>query len=157
MNETDIFEEIRAILREPQVSSVANPWNYTDADLIPQVRSAIRNLRARGYAAEAEMGADGVFVTEPSETEGMLLCYFVAERLLSGDLLQKLMDGELGVVFKAGADMIDTKTSAMSFSAAGDRFRDEFRTLLAIAMAGEDNGDSVLSSQTIQSDDGEVA
>lgn len=157
MNEAELYEEIRALLREAQVSKVSDPWKYTDEDFVPQTRSALRNLRVRGLLVEGAMDSDGIFTTEPTEIEGLLIAYFVAERLVSGDLLQKLADGELGMVFKTGPDLIDTKTATRSFEDFGKRWRMEFDALLAIAMAGQADGlQSVLSSENVQSDEGEV-
>lgn len=157
MSVEELYEEIRALLREAQVSKVSDPWKYTDEDFVPQTRSALRSLRVRGLLVEGDMDRDGVFVTDPSEIEGLLIAYFVAERLVTGDLLQKLADGELGLVFKTGPDLIDTKTATRSFEDFGKRWRMEFDTLLAIAMAGQaDGASSVLSSDLVQSDEGEV-
>lgn len=157
MDKTEIYAEIRALLREPQAATTTNPWTYVDADLAPQVRSALRHLRVKGLTVTGVFDATGNFTTEATETEGMLISLFVAERLIVGDLMQKLNEGELGVIFKAGSDMIDTKQAATSFEKMASRYRTEFQTLLTIALAsGADTTSGVFTETVVQGDVGVV-
>jgi hypothetical protein len=157
MNKLELYEEIRALLREPQQATTSNPWNYTDTDFAPQVRSALRHMRAKGLTVVGVMDAAGQFSTAPTEREGMIIALFVADRLISGDLMQKLQDGELGVVFKTGSDLIDTKQAAREFSSTASAYRTEFQTLMAIALADGVNANSSVYSGTVpQSDEGPV-
>lgn len=141
MTKAELIEEVRSLLNEAQLSTVEKPWHYTDVEFIPQIRSALRFLRTRGVATTGVMDKDGTFSTEPStEVEGALIALYVAEKLISGDLTQKLADGELGVIFKAGSDLIDTKVAAQSFSKAASGMADQFQTLLTIALSNADGG-----------------
>jgi hypothetical protein len=147
MTKDEVFEEIRAALNEAQVNTVSKPWHYTDVDIVPQVRSALRNMRIIGIPTLADMDPSGDFTTEPTELEGVLIALFVANRLLSGDLMQKLLDGELGVIFKSGPDMMDTKMAAAGFQQSADKFMFRFDVLVAIALSGVSLGDNVFGSQ----------
>jgi hypothetical protein len=140
MTKAELFEQIRALLLEPQVSTVSNPWHFSDEEIVPQVRSAIRHLRVKGFLALAVMDLDGQLTTEPDETEGMLISYFVAEKLLTGSLVQKLNAGELGVIFKAGSDLIDTKQAAKEFSSVAVEYGVQFDAFFIIAQANADGG-----------------
>jgi hypothetical protein len=141
MQKTELFEEIRSLLSEPQSATVSKPWHYTDEQLIPQVRSALRFLRTRGAKTTGMMTTDGVFTVDPgTETEGSLLALYVASRLVSGDLMQKLASGELGVAYQAGSDSIDTKNAADTFKQVSKRYDSEFQSLLTITLSVEDGG-----------------
>lgn len=153
MTKAEIFEEIRALLREPQAGTVERPWNFTDADIVPQIRSALRHLRTRGLATTGVMDMRGEFTTVPAtEREGALIALFVAEKLVSGDLIQKLHDGELGVVFRAGSDMIDTKEAAKSFQKVATTYREEFQILLTIGLTDADGGTATYGGQEALAD-----
>lgn len=150
MDKATLYEEIRALLREPQVQSVADPWEYKDQDFVPQVRSAIRHLAARGVLVVAVMDTNGEFTTDPAEKEGLLIALFVADRLLSGDLIQKLKDGELGIYFKSGVDIIDTRQAERAFGVAATRYRDDFQALLTMVLTDQDGGaDSIYGDQIV--------
>lgn len=142
MNKDEIYEEIRALLREPQVGTVENPWRYDDYDLEIMCKSALRNLRIKGIPVTSAFTHEGELEPIPSETEGVLIALFVASRLLTGDLTQKLMDGELGIYFKAGPDVIDTQTVARHFHTVADKYDREFRTMLTVALTNLDGGDA---------------
>lgn len=157
MDKEELYGEIRALLREPQTSTALQPWTYADRDFVPLVRSALRQLRVRGLTVTGAMDGTGEFTENPTEMEGMMIAYYVADHLLSGDLIAKLNDGELGVTFKSGSDLIDTKQAAKSFEKSASLFRDEFQTLLTIALTDGINAtSSTFSSQVPQSDEGEV-
>lgn len=140
MTKAETIEEIRALLREPQRDTVADPWNYRDLDLVVEIRSALRNLHVVGLAPTVTMDEAGVFGSDPTETEGVLIALFVAERLLSGDLIQKLIDGELGIYLNAGGDVIDTKTATIAFKDAATRIRDRFDTIISVGLATSAGG-----------------
>lgn len=155
MDRDELFEEIRTLLREPQTATVANPYRYTDLDLVPQIRSALRYLRTTGVPSDAVMDTTGTLTTEPDETEGMLIAFRVAAMLLSGDLIKKLNDGELGVLFKAGPDTLDTKTATKSFETAAASYQQEFQKLLTIVLADVDGGtNNVFGSQNAVTEGG---
>jgi hypothetical protein len=140
MTKDEIYEEIRSQLREAQEATVTTPWRYDDKDLVPQIRSALRYLRTVGLPVLAVMDTSGTFETDPTETEGLLIALRVVNRLLTGDLMRKLLDGELGVVFRTGSDLIDTKTASTVFESASSRSGEEFDRLLTIALANTDGG-----------------
>jgi len=151
MQKAEVYEEIRALLREPQVNTVTKPWNYRDEDIVPQIRSALRYLRTgSGLAAVVgAMDATGTFAPEPTDMEGMLIALFVAHRLIGGDLTQKLAAGELGVLFKTGGDTIDTKQASSEFQKVASAYADRFNVMLAIALANQDGGsNSVIGDST---------
>ena len=135
MGMEEVIEEIRTLLREPQETTVENPWNYAAAELTPQIRSSLRHLRVSGLNLLATMDDAGAFVTDPTEIEGVLISLFVAERLISGDLIQKLLEGELGIYLNAGGDVIDTKTATLAFRSAADRLRYRYDTLVQVSVA----------------------
>jgi hypothetical protein len=138
MTKAEVYEEIRTLLREPQAATTENPWNYLDADLEPQVRSALRNMRNMGLTALSEVTFTGdplEFSRALTEAEGLMLSLFVAHRLLNGDLIQKLLEGELGIYLNAGGDVIDTKTATKAFKDAADDYKQQMTSLLAVALA----------------------
>lgn len=144
MTKAELFEEIRSLLREPQIETVSDPWLYSDEDLEVQVRSALRHLRVLGLSVQAVWDENlKDFTTLPTEREGILIALIVAERLLTGDLIQKLYDGELGTYINAGGDVIDTKTATRAFQAAADRFRERIDLMVAVVNARDGNGEHV--------------
>lgn len=154
MDKDELYEEIRAMLREPLLSTTARPWRYTDDELLVQVKSAARQIRARGVTTTLEIASDGSFTTDPEEMEGLLIAYLVAERLLSGDTMQKLLDGELGVLFKAGSDTIDTKGAVRSIEMGAKQYRTEFENLLTIALANGSAGGTIWTGTSVETDAG---
>lgn len=158
MLEDELFEEIRTLLREAQQGTVAKPWNYTDVDLVVQVRSAFRYLRAVGYMVNnvpfpTTMDQNGEMVGPLTDTEGVFTAHFVAARLISGDLLQKLLDGELGVSYKSGTDEINTNAAAKAFQDIAKDFREQFQTFMTIALTNsQDTTYSVFGDQVAYAD-----
>lgn len=149
MTVDELYEEIRAQLREAQEGAVAKPWRYGNADIVPQVRSALRHLRVLGVPLAPTMTTAGVLSEELTETQGLLVALRVVQRLLSGDLVQKLLDGELGVVYRSGADYVDTKTASMAFTSLATSVDEEFQRYLMIALANADGGsNSIFGLQT---------
>jgi hypothetical protein len=148
MTRDELFEEIRVLLGEPQANLVDNPWEYSDLDLVPHIRSAIRHCRMKGVRMLAVISTDGDLTSAPTEGEGVLIALRVAGSLLKGDLLQKLLDGELGIYFRAGPDIVDTRDGAADFRRAADRYEGEFERALGIMLAQTQGGnDSVFTSQ----------
>jgi len=137
MSKPEVYEEIRSLLREPQTDSVADPWNYTDGEIGVQVTSGLRNLRTMGVISlnDVTFTIEGGFNRALSEAEGIMLCLFVAQRLLSGDLVQKLLEGELGIYLNAGGDVIDTKTATRTFRETADSYQHRFDGMVAVATA----------------------
>lgn len=140
MGQDELYEEIRALLFEAQVDTVDKPWHYHDDELTFQVRSALRYLRAVGVSTDAEVDVDGTFTTSPTETIGTLLAYIVASRLLNGDLIQKLLEGEIGIHFRAGRDVMDTKTAAHAFREKASQYKVEAEALMTIVLTDADGG-----------------
>lgn len=134
MTRKEIYEEVRALLREPQIESVEDPYTYTDDELDVQLRSALRNLRSLGLPLRTQLLEEGVLAPQPSESQGVLLSLYIASGLLSGDLTQKLRDGDLGVYFRVGSDVIDMKTATTNFRQVSEKYRDRFEVLLTIAL-----------------------
>jgi hypothetical protein len=132
-------------LREPQQNAgITAPQTYEDDDLILQSRSALRHLKARGVAIPSVMDTDGTLTPELDDTVGVLVALRVAAMLLRGDMVKRVMTGEMGFVFQMGSDTIDTKTAAIQFGQAASKYEDEFTTLLTIALTADDVSASVL-------------
>lgn len=149
MDKAELLEEIRGLLMEPQVETVEEPYHYPDDILIVQIRSAIRHLISLGVPIEVTVSTAGVFSDDLPDTHGLLVAYHVAMRLLRGDMIQKLKDGEMGVSFRAGRDVIDTKSAGYLFEGKADEYDLEYRVLLTNFLADEDGGvESVYGLQT---------
>lgn len=154
MTKSDLFEEIRNLLRDAQVNTVSNPWLYSDEELTFQVRSAIRHLTVKGISLSAVMSSVGALSPEPTTEQGLLIALYVVARLLSGDLVHKLLQGELGVSYKSGPDSIDTKGAASEFSKAADKYQMEYESLLTMSLTDTvDAGSSVFGDQTVTTAD----
>jgi hypothetical protein len=153
MTGAEVAQEIRSLLREPQLNTVSTPWTYDAGDLNVQIRSAFRYLRVLGVDPIATVDADGEFSEDIAENVGLLVAYYVAHRLVAGDLAQKLIDGELGVLFRTGTDIIDTKTASQSFKAVAAEYEFRFDTLLAMSLTDAEGGSSsVYGGQTALTD-----
>jgi hypothetical protein len=135
MTTAEIIEDIRSRLNEFQVNTVDRPWAYRTEEFTPHMRSAIRQLRALGVVVAPTMDESGVLSDELTDTIGVLVSIIATIRLVRGDLLTKLRDGELGVIFRTGADLIDTKTAATRMENAATELDRDIDTLLAVAMA----------------------
>ena len=141
MNKAELYEEIKTLLSELQSGVVPSPWTYDENDFVPLLRSALRRLRTQGVVTTAVIATDGTFTADPlTELEGRLLAVAVVVSLVRTNLMQKLKDGELGVLWKAGTDTLDTKNAARSFEGAVASFEQEYAELLAIALASADGG-----------------
>ena len=151
MTKSEIFEEVRTLLREPQTDTISDPWTYSDDDLVLQIRSALRHLKAKGVSTTTTVSVEGVMDTEPSDAVGTLIALRVASVLLRGDMIRKLNSGELGMYFKAGPDIVDTKTVATNFKKIASEYEDEFEIMLVLALSetsiGEVFGGPTLSQQ----------
>lgn len=138
MVKADLFEHVRALLRDAQKNAGINaPQTYADDDLVPQVRSALRHVVSLGITTDAAMSATGVLSPEPTDSVGVLLSLRVVAALLRGDMIQRVTSGEFGVLFSMGNDTIDTKTAAIQFKDTADGFEEEFRTLITIILSAE--------------------
>lgn len=154
MTRAELFEEIRAALLEPQVGTVQFPYTYTDDDLIVQVRSALRRLRTIFSDLTAELSNVGVLDPEPTEEEGLLIALFVIMRLLRGDLQKRLRNGELGVYFRSGPDIIDTKDVARGFTQVASDYAADYETLLTAVISKKQSvGASVFGTQELTDGD----
>ena len=153
MTGTELLEEIRTILREAQVSTVAQPWLYSDTDLIYAVRSAFRHLSSKGLVIEATMDVDGTLDPEISNDLGVLTALYVAQRLIRGDLIRRLGTGSLGTYFRSGPDVIDKRQAAETFRKTADVLLSEYETALVLALSAVMPGDT-FGEQTLTDGDG---
>lgn len=127
----EVIEEIRIKLREPQVATTGTAFLYDDYDLCLQLRSAIRNVRAKGIDPNVTISLDTLtMVGDLSDDHGMLLALYVVASLLEGDLTKKLQDGEFGIYWKEESSVIDTKQAATVFAATAKTHRVAFEALL---------------------------
>jgi hypothetical protein len=135
MTKAELFEEIRVRLREPQVSSEEDPFLYTDDELVIHVRSALRWARVnRTISTDAEMAPDGTLLPEPSEEVGVLVALRVASQLLRSDMINRLNSGQMGIYFRAGDNIVDTKTVATNFKAAAQLYDAELESLVNVLL-----------------------
>jgi hypothetical protein len=148
MTRDELFEEIRTLLREPQLDSVSDPWTYSDEDLILQVRSTLRHLKAQGVTTTADMGTDGTMSADLTARHGALVSLHVATKLLRGDMIRKLNSGELGIYFKSGTDVVDTKTVANNFRDVSTKYDGEYEVLLLLSL-NDINGAEVFGGPTL--------
>lgn len=140
MTKAELFEEIRAILAEALQDTVETPWVYDDPTLERAARSAIRHLKAVGVKSSVEMSSTGVLSPEPTGEVGLLLAYFVVARLLSGDLAKKLNDGELGLNFKAGLDVIDTRDAGKQLASLARHMEEKVEFHITLLLTNGTSG-----------------
>jgi hypothetical protein len=139
MTKAELFEEIRTRLSEPQTATVENPYTYDDTELTYHVRSAIRWVQqAKGITTTAAMATNGTLSPEPTDQVGYLLALRVASQLLRSDMISRLTAGDMGVYFRAGDNIIDTKTVATSFKATASVYDAELEHLVAMILSGSD-------------------
>lgn len=159
MTITEIFEEVRALIGEPQFDTVAEPYLYKDGELLRKLRSAVRQLSAKGvlWGESSDLEdlvidateATPVFEEDPTTLQGVLLSLFVAVELLRGDLIKKLNAGEMGVYFRSGFDIIDTKKAGEDFRFAASIMQRELDVMLLRTLTSQlEGGDSVFGEQT---------
>lgn len=148
MTKDELLEEIRSRLREPQLQTVETPWEYREIDLVMEIRSALRYLRVIGVPVTATMSPVGALGGTLDENVGIAIACWVSSRLFAGDLARKLGKGELGVYFRAGPDIIDTRNVNSFFAATADAYEGEFKKLVAIILAsGAENQNAILSDR----------
>jgi hypothetical protein len=140
MDKKELYEEIRALLLEPLSEVGADEWKFSEVELVRQVRSAIRRVRIAGIPIAQEMSEEGELSEELTFDVGMLIAYSVVARLLRGYLTQQLLDGELGIMWRAGQDVIDTKTAGQGFQRKASEYELEYQGLLATIFANRDGG-----------------
>jgi hypothetical protein len=151
MTKEELFETIRALLHEPQKDTVEAPYTYGDAELVFQVRSALRLLRVVDLVRDTSpvvMTDKGVLAPEPSEELGLLIAYYVAKELLTGDMLGKLRDGDMGMYFRAGPDVMDTRAAVPAFQTASANLDAKYQALLTIIIAKADSATSFFGEPT---------
>ncbi len=136
MTKAEMFEEIRTRLAEPQTATVEEPYTYDDTDLTYHVRSALRWVQqAKAITTTAVMSTLGVLSPEPTDQVGYLVALRVASQLLRSDMISRLNAGDMGVYFRAGDNIIDTKTVAISFKAAASVYDLEIEHLVALILS----------------------
>jgi len=147
MDIEQLFEEIRFQLNEALFDTLEEPWTYENLQLERGIRSAMRHLRSLGISFNQTMDANGSLSAPVDEEIGMLISYRVSATLLKGDLLIKLMRGQLGMLYKTGGDVIDTKTAARGLLDSANELNRQYEKLfLAVATRKIDEGGSVLGS-----------
>ena len=139
MTMDEVMEQVRSLLNDPlEVFVDAGITQlYTDEDILDRVPSALRYLRSIGVEIDALLSTDAELDPEPTERQGVLLASRVASDLLRGELTRRLLNGNLGMVFQMGSDLIDTKTAAIQFANASSDIEEEFEALLAIELSPE--------------------
>lgn len=135
MVKADLFEHVRALLRDAQQDLGIAPQVYTDDELILHVRSALRHVKAIGVVTDAAMTTLGVLAPEPADDVGVLLALKIVITMLRGDMIQRVTSGEFGVLFSMGNDTIDTKTAAIQFKNTADDFEEDYRNLLTLILS----------------------
>lgn len=146
MTKAELFEDIRALLREAPVATTLEPHRYRDDELVQYVRAALRHLRSIGVPTTTQLdsGVGAELTPQPSEQVGHLIALRVAAQLLNGDMIKKLNDGELGLFFRAGPDIVDTRDAVKAFKGAATGLEQEFSRLLMIVLSGTvDDGGSI--------------
>jgi hypothetical protein len=143
MTRDELFEEVRLLIQEPQdTADVDRPAEYNDAALLAQARSAMRQLRAKGVLVNVVWNDDDFVV---SDNVGMYLAYRMAANLLSGDVVRRLKEGELGIYFRAGTNVIDTREVGNHIHVAADEYEAEAERVLMILLTdATDAGASVV-------------
>jgi hypothetical protein len=141
MTATELFEDIRARLNELPVNTVSTPWAYRPEELVHHARTAMRYLRASGVVVTPTLDGEGALSAPLSDTIGVLVSLLTSASMVRGNLLKKLGDGELGVVFRTGADLIDTKTAAIRLESAADEMATSTKELMAIALASTEQAE----------------
>lgn len=149
MSLAEIYEEIRALLKDVQTATVDAPYTYSDDDLLYPLRSALRWARTKGVDTDADLALNGTLSPTPTETVGVLLSYRVASQLLRGDMISKLGTGELGLYFRAGDSIIDTKTAATVFRGAAKVYDDEVRLLLSQILSSDVSSAAIFGDDTL--------
>lgn len=130
----ELFEEIRTLLREPQGRTVEAPYTYTNAELILSVRSALRHLRSVGIQTKGVLDTSGTLEPALEEAVGVLVALYVAKNLLEGDMVSRLNSGELGMYFRTGPDVMDTRGSVPAFKEAAARYRERYEVMLTLVL-----------------------
>lgn len=146
MLRAEIIDEVRALLREPTLPTEVALWTYYDTDFTPLFRSGIRHLQGVKVPITAVVGSDGEFTPEPTATQGLLLALFCAERLVTGDLLRKVRDGDYGTVFRTGPDLLDTSQVARTIERFAADLRTRYQKYLTIALSDSGSDDIVFGT-----------
>jgi len=136
MNWDELIEHIRDLLLLPQQRISAQPWVYDDEDFIVPIRSAIRHLKGVGaIVMPLTLSKDGILSRELLEDEGLVIAHYVARNMIKGDLTNKLGEGELGLYFRAGPDIIDTRRATDFFEESARSYENEYKKILAVRLS----------------------
>lgn len=139
MTMDEVMEQVRSLLNDPLEIFVDSGVTqlYTDQDLLDRVPSSLRYLRSLGVSIDALLTTDAALDPEPTERQGVLLASRMAAGLLRGELTRRLLNGDFGITFRMGNDLIDTKTAAIKFADVSTNIDDEFQVLLLLELAAE--------------------
>jgi hypothetical protein len=137
MDIDEVLEQIHTLLRDPSEPTSTFQALYDDTDLLWQMPSALRSLRALGVDIATLMTDEDEFDVDPTERQGVLLALRVAAIMLRGELTRRVFSGAAGLLFRMGDDLIDTKTAAIEFGKMAASYDMEFNTLLTIELSGE--------------------
>ncbi len=140
MTYAEILEHIRVLLQEPLDGFGIPAQSYDDDFLYIQVRSALRHLEAIGVIYEGLLTVtDGIpdFDIDPTTRQGVLISLRVVSSLLRSDITQRVVSGSLGMVFRMGNDLIDTKTAAIQLGNSSSGYMSEYNILLVLELSGE--------------------
>jgi hypothetical protein len=146
MLRSEIIDEVRALLREPALPTEVALWTYYDEDFTPLLRSGLRHLQSMKVPVTSVVGTDGELTPEPAATHGLLLALFCAERLVAGDILRKVRDGEYGTVFRSGPDLLDTTQVARTIERFAADLHGRYQKLLTIAVSDGGSDDIVFGT-----------
>jgi hypothetical protein len=135
----EVMEQVRSFLNDPLEIFVDSDVTqlYTDQDILDRVPSALRYLRSLGVSMDAVLTIDAALDPEPTERQGVLLAARIAAALLRGELTRRLLNGDFGLTFRMGNDLIDTKTAAIKFADVSTNIDTEFQVLLVLELAAE--------------------
>lgn len=140
MTMDEVLEQIRSLLNDPLDALVSADVSqlYTDQDIFDRTPSALRYLRSIGVSITSEFDiSTQVLDPEPTERQGVLLACRIATGLLRGELTRRLLNGDFGLIFRMGNDLIDTKTAAIQFANVSKAIDDELTVLLIIELSEE--------------------
>jgi hypothetical protein len=138
MTKDEVFTHIRSLLREALDTLGAGvTLLYEDDVLLDQTKAALNYLIAVGVTTDTVVDSSDELTPEPSTRLGVLLALRVVAVLLRGDLTQRLLSGSMGMIFRMGNDLIDTKTAATQFKSIASDYSKEFISILTIELTAE--------------------
>jgi hypothetical protein len=109
--------------------------SYSDKVLAEFVRDAAQFCRATGifsqdYTVEIPSAGPPTISPLPEMIDGLILGALSVENLLSGDLVTRARQGELGVRFETGMEVISTVEAGKHVAGAVNYARRRFRYLV---------------------------